>query len=551
MNYSLNTFRAIAALFVVLIHVSAIYFELGYNDFLNYFIYRNLFEIAVPIFFAATGYLLNDKIHYYKEQMIDYNVVEFRKISSKLAFDMAKKYLFYYLFVSIIYIVFEYYLYLTDRLYLDLDRWNIFLERLSIERFLNGTIGGVHLWFLTGLVVVLLILGFLLRLGVTPGVIFVIVLPLYLLNLEEYWTLTKIDKIIADEGLFLPLLCVAIGMFVRDLKLVKRAIYWYSAFISLFAFVCVKYYVPSKFDSILLMLSLYCFGLIFSTYKNVGKNIKIFQSFSFWGLYLYLYHLIFLRIYNKGLLYFYQYHYKTTKYYDEVWYLPLAIVVSILGPILLAFAMDLFKKSSKNKAILSKILSSLSFILYIFTATILLTSGLYYGNKFKESTKIEAPTMEEYYFGQEHLTGTVSKNTTKVYVLKNGEIVRRGVIVKNRKFKIYVKDLIATNKSTVEIMVQNERGKAIKGNLNINTWSDGILSNVKQTENTTIGKGSNGVKKIELYSNKKLVRTVPIQKDNTFKIYIGDLKKRKGQKFIMIPVSIDNKYGKLHKFTIE
>lgn len=57
-NYAIDRIKFLAAMAVVLIHVTAFLETEGLATFANYYWYRHLLNFAVPFFFATTGYLV-------------------------------------------------------------------------------------------------------------------------------------------------------------------------------------------------------------------------------------------------------------------------------------------------------------------------------------------------------------------------------------------------------------------------------------------------------------------------------------------------------------
>lgn len=153
--YWIDAARPVAAFFVVLIHVSAFRHYDGSATFLTYEWYRPVLNIAVPFFFFVSGYLL------------------LNKGPSKILTQASKTLT---LFVSsvLIYLFFDFFT-LIDFSSLSLNNIAESLRqvaaRLTFSRFLDGTAGQYHLWFLSGLTVAILALTLLVALKCPPWLV--------------------------------------------------------------------------------------------------------------------------------------------------------------------------------------------------------------------------------------------------------------------------------------------------------------------------------------------------------------------------------------------
>lgn len=319
-NYTLDLFRVVAAFIVVLIHFTAIYYENGINGLWDYYFYRFLMYIAVPIFFASMGYLI----------VSPERGKNARKALFQTSLKRARRYFQYYVVASLIYIAVDYLIVWMNKSYLNHDILQRFEHRMTITHFIGGTIGGVHLWFLMGATIAFLIFAFLFRIGVHPAMLIFITAPLYyvghVLRIPYFST---IDGIVLDNGLFFSMMYISLGMFIRALNVKYRPWYFPLATILLLIFSFSKYYHVGPPSFTILFFSTFMFMLFVKSRPNIGQNKKWVYSFSRYGLFIYLYHLGFLQISNTILKIIFG-----LKFW-ELWWYPFVYIVAIIGPIVI------------------------------------------------------------------------------------------------------------------------------------------------------------------------------------------------------------------------
>ena len=134
-SYYFDFLRVVAALMVVTIHATVYIFK--FATFFNYGFYREILELAVPIFFAISGYILSFKID---DKGIAY----------------LKKYLFkvlgIFLSVSMINLATFYVLWLLN------SYWINPIRLIDVSSIVDGRWGSYHLWYLWALFICVSIL---------------------------------------------------------------------------------------------------------------------------------------------------------------------------------------------------------------------------------------------------------------------------------------------------------------------------------------------------------------------------------------------------------
>lgn len=133
-NYNLDIIKIICTMMVVLIHVSSYIFHSGIDSFVNYWIYRDTLNYAVPIFFATSGYLVfSMKDNESRRRKYENKILKFFLLGS----------LFYFFTNSFFYLF-------------GLIEFNP-ISRISPLRVIHGTWGEYHLWYLWALYITLLL----------------------------------------------------------------------------------------------------------------------------------------------------------------------------------------------------------------------------------------------------------------------------------------------------------------------------------------------------------------------------------------------------------
>lgn len=163
-NYNIDKVKTVAAIGVVLIHVFA-FIDSAYNEPLIELQWpRALFNFAVPLFFAITGYILSSKD---RDYMLTY------------AGNILRMYIaisFFYYVMSYVMAGIEAWLYKES----VVDALLIIFRSKNWRTVTQGTIGSYHLWYLWASWIAIMLLYLLRKLTSSPkwliGVVFVIYL---------------------------------------------------------------------------------------------------------------------------------------------------------------------------------------------------------------------------------------------------------------------------------------------------------------------------------------------------------------------------------------
>ncbi|MBM5606493.1 hypothetical protein D8X85_13290 [Listeria seeligeri] len=75
----------------------------------------------------------------------------------------------------------------------------------------------------------------------------------------------------------------------------------------------------------------------------------------------------------------------------------------------------------------------------------------------KES-KVEKPTVNNYYASTAYITGNVSEGTKRIALVVNGNIIRYGEIASNGTYKLYAGDILLTSGQEFTVVPVNKDG---------------------------------------------------------------------------------------------
>ncbi|MBZ6527486.1 acyltransferase [Aerococcaceae bacterium DSM 111021] len=177
-NYNIDKVKFIAAIGVVLIHVFA-FIDSAYNEPLIELQWpRAIFNYAVPLFFAITGYILSSRTNDYMLKYAGSILRLFITIS-----------LFYYV-VSLFMAGFEAWLYQEP----VMDAVMVIFRSKTWRQIVQGTIGSYHLWYLWASWIGILLLYVLRKINLAPKALIGVVFVSYLLSLYcmEHGILTDV-----------------------------------------------------------------------------------------------------------------------------------------------------------------------------------------------------------------------------------------------------------------------------------------------------------------------------------------------------------------------
>lgn len=309
--YNMDIIKFFCAIAVVLIHTTGSLPQYELATMTNYYFYRPLLDIAVPFFFAASGFFLSLKpISYYKGYI--------------------NKILTLYISFTIFYIAFKFLLVFSDRLFLGKPFWtgieNI-LKNLSLTSLLNGTIGSFHLWFLPALIIAAFLLLVCVHFSVKPSITFLISSILYLANLTEMITFNDVFQY---GGFTKGFFYLSMGYYIGHLKpdRIKNPFIGFS--LSALLYVILTIY-QSSLNVVFLMIT--TFYLVIASVKKPGEK-SLLSRLGSYSLNIYILHIFFYQSINKILIYFgYHEFYKLAYYYVIVTLLCIVLSVIFYEPI--------------------------------------------------------------------------------------------------------------------------------------------------------------------------------------------------------------------------
>ncbi|MBM5598049.1 hypothetical protein D8Y16_13070 [Listeria seeligeri] len=163
----------------------------------------------------------------------------------------------------------------------------------------------------------------------------------------------------------------------------------------------------------------------------------------------------------------------------------------------------------------------------------------------KES-KVEKPTVNNYYASTAYITGNVSEGTKRIALVVNGNIIRYGEIASNGTYKLYAGDILLTSGQEFTVVPVNEAG--IKGHPASGTVKESkvekpTVNNYYASTAYITGNVSEGTKRIALVVNGNIIRYGEIASNGTYKLYAGDILLTSGQEFTVMPVNKDGVNG--------
>ncbi|UOQ87044.1 acyltransferase family protein [Gracilibacillus salinarum] len=314
-NHTIDAVKFICAILVVLIHVTAPIDQKGMATFLNYDSYRSFFDIAVPFFFAASGFFLAYKN---REYLIGYT----------------KKILYYYIMFSAFYIFCNAVLLVIDRLVLQRAFWpraRDLSDQWNYVNFLNGTIGSFHLWFLTALLFSTLLVYMLYKRR--PEVILLVSFLAFTVNATGIF---NFGELFLHGGVVQGFLYVSLGFYVgsKDLK-IRSPLLWSIVFLVIYFI--VGDFLKTSISIIFLFISVY-YLLIFCK-NNPGNESLISKLGKKYSLAIYILHVLILAIMKKV------YIYAGLTYYEHFsFYLISSIVCVIVSVVIFSGVMKSLDK---------------------------------------------------------------------------------------------------------------------------------------------------------------------------------------------------------------
>lgn len=317
--YTMDAIKFICAIFVVLIHTSAPILGSGKADYSNYFLYRPLLDIAVPFFFAATGFFLSIKVRQYLE--LDVKI--------KYLLNYFKKILFIYLGFTVFYMLFHIASIVLDRIVLKTAfkaQLASLLKSWSTTSLVNGTIGSFHLWYLTALLIAILLLLICIRFSIKPQNIFILSI---LLNLVTITGIIDFNGVFLYGGFSKGFFFLSMGYFLGFKKEIKMKQPLWGLFISI-----VIYTLLFRYSGVaMVFLFLAAYYLIVFSIQNKGKP-TLLSNLGSKGINIYILHIFVLECVNKVFLFagFTNYH-SLTMYYIITPIICIIVPIFIYNPI--------------------------------------------------------------------------------------------------------------------------------------------------------------------------------------------------------------------------
>ncbi|WHX40270.1 acyltransferase family protein [Mesobacillus sp. AQ2] len=313
-NHTIDKLKFFAAIAVVLIHTTGSLQQFNLATLTNYYSYRPLLDLAVPFFFAASGYFLSGKTVSYLPGYL-------------------KKILSIYISFTIFYLLFKLLITFTDRLLLGTAFWNginSFLKGLTFQGLINGTLGSFHLWFLTALIISALLLFICLRLSIKSEMIFVLAAILYFSNLVG---ILNFNDVFMYGGFAKGFFYLAMGFYLgnKDISKLKWPL---AGLVSSILILTLLSYYHSSLNVLFLMSATY-YLLVYAV-QNPGEKSYL----SNWGSYslnIYILHIFVYQSINKISIYS-----GITEYYKFPYYYLTTTLLALVIPILLYRPVDKF-----------------------------------------------------------------------------------------------------------------------------------------------------------------------------------------------------------------
>ncbi len=277
-NYLLDIFKLIAALFVVIFHVTC---HIGSTYIIAFFSY----PFAVPLFFAISGFFsfkrfANGDTEYFKRKIIQ---------TLKL-----------YLICSILYTLFYFSIHLIKHNFLEYFTNALNYENIIKLVVLNKPIfSGEHIWFILALLYVYIYVYVFLCLIKNKKYIFVLNLIFSILLMVGAAIIDisfDFSTILTRNWLFYGLPCFFIGIFIgkyKDkIKNIKLIHYLLILVLSIGFRSLVKYYSLYYRQDISIFIIIFSVSLLCISikYENLIKENKIIRYFGELSMYVYIIH---------------------------------------------------------------------------------------------------------------------------------------------------------------------------------------------------------------------------------------------------------------------
>lgn len=311
--YNIDVVKFFCVIAVVLIHMTVFLSQMGLANIYNYYLYRYLFDIAVPFFFATSGFFLSTK-----------SGTGYIKLYSIKILTM-------YIAFSILYVIVRLFYNFTDRIILEVPFWPSLREtigNLSITSVLNGTIGSYHLWFLSALFFAGLLLLMCIHFSLKPKTIFLLAFILYMTSLSN---VINLEELTLYGGFPKGFFYLAMGYYIGSNRIQIR----FSAIVfalSIIAYSIIQTFSPTDISELLLGLA--AFSLLVICTKTHGTE-SFLSKLGGHTLSIYILHVL---IY-ESILKIFTYYGNAEYYYTTISTISVS-VLSIILPIVLYKSLD-------------------------------------------------------------------------------------------------------------------------------------------------------------------------------------------------------------------
>lgn len=267
-NNNLDKTRFVCSLMVVLIHLTAFIPKEGQDTFGNYWVYRKILSLAVPVFFSSVGLIYGNKPSEERDEFLN----KYKKSIFNLFLTSSVIYCFLSLFNGV----------------LSIDSPKYIL--LNWKNILNGTWGQFHLWYLWGLYVGLNIFQNVKK-YISNELLLLITIVLYGAILSGDFSVFPNFKLY-NGGFVTAMLYFLVGYYSSKLKIGNSVIFplLFLSFIAYYYFSSIKGIGKIEYYQIIVI-----FFLMALINKNPG-NTSIISKFNAFGENIYIYHVFVLNI---------------------------------------------------------------------------------------------------------------------------------------------------------------------------------------------------------------------------------------------------------------
>lgn len=278
----MNIIKFLCAIAVVMIHLTDFMVTQGKATAYNYYCWRPFLEIAVPFFFACSGFLIAKRqVDYLKKYTV-------KTFSVFMAFSM------FYILIKFVFVF-------TDRIFLGTPFWNgvknVF-NTLTISTFIRGTFGQSHLWYLMAMVIAMLLLICLLYFKINETTILLISTILYLVYLSGW---INFEAVAVWGGFPKAFFYVTLGYNIGYMHFPDVEKPLISFVLCMIAFTVYNMFSKSNLSQLLLAFSTYFLMVYVSTHK--GKDSFLSRMGKKYSLNIYILHIFVYQVFYRILMY--------------------------------------------------------------------------------------------------------------------------------------------------------------------------------------------------------------------------------------------------------